>query len=117
MAFSRIILGWALVTLLFVLWREVERRVKQTPGPTAPAFRADLPANAVQGLLLTLLAGLWFGSLGSGGAVLLFLVVGLLAEIPARLRNQAGGGLPWKQIVVDLARVVVAGVLLQAVLS
>lgn len=117
MAFTRIILGWALVTLLFVLWRGVERRVKRTPGPRAPALRADFPANAIQGLLLTLLAGLWFGSLGSGGAVLLFLLVGLLTEIPARLRSHPVGGLPWKQIAAELVRVVVAGVLLQTVLS
>ena len=117
MAFSRIVLGWVLVTLLFALWRDVERRVKQTPGPAAPALKADLPANAIEGLFLTLFAGLWFGSLGSGGAVLLFLLVGALMEIPARLRSHPVGGLPWKQIVVGLARIVAAGVLLGIVLG
>ena len=117
MAFTRIVLGWALVTLLFALWKVAERRVKQTPGPAAPAFKADLTAHAIEGLLLTLFAGLWFGSLGSGGAVLLFLVVGMLMEIPARLRSHPVGGLPWKQILVALVRIVAAGVLLGLVLG
>ena len=58
-----------------------------TPSPVAwpAAFRAAwLPATA-EALLLTLLAALWFGSLGHGGWVVLFLLLGALA----------GGGEGW----------------------
>ncbi len=111
MAFSRIFLGWAVVTLLFVLWREVERRLKGIHGPAGASLRASVPAQAIEALLLTLFAGLWFGSLGSGGAVLLFLIVGALMEIPSRLREYAGA-LPWRAVLAGIARVVVAGVVL-----
>jgi hypothetical protein len=112
MAFSRTVIGWAVVTLLFILWREVERRIKGTPGGVGPAIKANFPALAIEALLLTLFAGLWFGSLGSGGAWLLFLVVGGLMEIPSRLRSHPLSSLPWREIVPGIVRVMVAGVLL-----
>lgn len=116
MAFFRIALGWAAVTLLFALWREGARRLNAVPGPALPAFKADLPANATEALLLTLFAGLWFGSLGSGGAWLLFLVVGALMEIPARLRSHPVEGVPWKAVGVAIVRIMAAGVLLSVVM-
>lgn len=112
MTFTRVLLAWAAVTLLFVAWREAERRIRATPGAMGPALRASLPALAVEGALLTLFAGLWFTSLGSGGAVLLFLIVGALMEIPSRLRSHPVGGLPWKPAVGGVLRIVIAGVLL-----
>ena len=61
------------------------------PGPQTPATEwgtalriAWLP-GAAEALLLTLLAALWFGSLGHGGWVLLFLLLGAIA----------GGGDRW----------------------
>ncbi|HSB53894.1 MAG TPA: hypothetical protein VLD58_06035 [Gemmatimonadales bacterium] len=117
MAFSRTVLGWVVVTLLFVLWREVERRVKGTPGGVLPSLKANLPALAIEALLLTLFAGLWFGSLGSGGAWLLFLVVGSLMEIPSRLRGHPLGSLPWREIIPGIGRIMIAGVLLGFLLA
>jgi len=117
MAFSRILLGWAAVTLLLTAWRVVERRLRQTPGDLLPALRAGLPALLVEGFLLTLFAGLWFGSLGSGGAPLLFLVLGALMEIPSRLRSHPVGGLPWKAVVAGMVRIVGAGMVLGMVLG
>ena len=116
MAFTRTLLGWAVVTALFVLWGEVERRVKRTPGPLPASFKASLLIPAMEALLLTLFAGLWFGSLGSGGAWLLFLLVGALMEIPSRLRSP-GTPLPWKAVASGIARVVIAGVLLGLVMG
>ena len=117
MAFSRIVLAWAAVTLLFLLWREAERRIQHTPGDTLPALRASLPALAIEALLLTLFAGLWFGSLGSGGTPILFLVLGLLLEIPSRLRSHPVGALPWRQIVAGVIRTVVAGLVLGEIMG
>lgn len=116
MAFFRIVLGWAAVTLLFALWSEAARRLKQMPGPALAAFKADLSANAAEALLLTLFAGLWFGSLGSGGAWLLFLVVGALMEIPARLRSHPVGEVPWKAVGIGILRIMAGGVVLSFVL-
>jgi hypothetical protein len=116
MAFTRTLLGWAVVTALFGLWREVERRVNRTPGPVLASLKANLPAQAIESLLLTLFAGLWFGSLGSGGAWLLFLLVGALMEIPSRLREFAGSRLPWRAVVAGILRIVLAGVVLGLVM-
>jgi hypothetical protein len=117
MAFTRVILGWAAVTALFLVWRAADRRLQQTSGPTPPALRADLLTTAVEGLLLTLFAGLWFGSLGSGGAVLLFLLVGALMEIPSRLRSHPVDALPWKRVFAGIVRIVLAGVVLGVVMG
>jgi hypothetical protein len=72
--------------------------------PTAPlawgaAIRiAWLPA-AAEALLLTLLATLWFGSLGSGGWVWVFLLLGALAGGGDRwLRQRLAGGPAWRDI-------------------
>jgi hypothetical protein len=117
MAFTRIALGWALVALLLLGWDAVAQRVVP-PSSIAPVSApARLTPPVVEALLLTLFAGLWFGSLGSGGAVLLFLLVGSLMEIPSRLRSRVGGGLPWRAIGLGVARIVVAGELLSLVLS
>jgi hypothetical protein len=117
MAFTRVVLGWAAVTLLFVVWRTAERRLQQTPGETLPPARAEVLANAIEALLLSLFAGLWFGSLGSGGDVLLFLLVGALMEIPVRLRSHLGGGIPWKPLLTAIARIVLAGIVLGVVMG
>jgi hypothetical protein len=117
MTFTRVLLAWAAVTLLFVGWREAERRIRATPGPMAPALRGSLLPVTVEAALLTLFAGLWFTSLGSGGAVPLFLVVGALMEIPSRLRSQPVGGMPWKPVVGGVIRVMIAGLLLGLVIG
>jgi len=60
------------------------------PGPRTPidwgtAFHAAWLPAAAEALVLTLLAALWFGSLGHGGWVLVFLLLGAIA----------GGGDRW----------------------
>lgn len=112
MALSRLLIGFAAVIGLLLIWRELERRVLVTA--LAPA---GIPALAIESALLTLFAGLWFGSLGSGGAILLFLLVGALMEIPTRLRSGPGNPLPWQAMLAGILRVVLAGVLLSVVLG
>lgn len=111
MAFSRTLIGWAVITALFLLWHEVERRLARTPGATLPSLKASLVPLGVEALLLSLFAGLWFGSLGSGGAWLLFAVLGALMEIPSRLKGYAGM-LPWKPVLLGVVRIVLAGAVL-----
>jgi hypothetical protein len=115
--FARVLLAWTAVTLLFAGWREIERRVRAMPDAILPALRASLPALAIEAALLTLFGGLWFASLGSGGAVLLFLIVGALMEVPSRLRGQPVRELPWKPVVGGIVRIVLAGVLLELVMA
>lgn len=117
MAFQRILLGAAMVACFFLVWREGERRVRRTPEWSWRPLRAALVPLLVEAALLTLFAGLWFGSLGSGGAVLLFLVLGGLMEIPGRLRAQPAGGLPAGPVLAGIVRIVLAGVILRLLLG
>ena len=117
MPFWRVLQGFVTVTVFLALWREIERRLQHTPGAAGLAARAALPALATEGGLLTLFAGLWFGSLGAGGTPLLFLLLGALMEIPARLRGHPVGGLPWRPIAAGIARILLAGVILGFVLG
>ena len=114
MAFSRILLAFVAVTGLLIGWREIERRIRGTPGA---ALRDALPALAVEAGLLTLFAGLWFGSLGAGGTPLLFLLLGALMEMPSRLRRHPVSPLPWKPIAGGIVRIVIAGLVLGLVLG
>jgi hypothetical protein len=117
MEFTRLVLGWAAVAGFFGLWREVERRIRGAPTTADTAFRAAFPALAIEAALLALLAGLWFGSLGHGGATLVFLLVGALMVLPERLRSRPAGSWRWKPAVGGVLRIVAAGALLGWVMS
>lgn len=117
MTFARVLLGWAAVTLLFLVWRDVERRVRGAGEPMGAALRGALGPVAIEAALLTLFAGLWFSSLGSGGGVTLFVVVGALMEVPSRLRHRQEGIAPWKPMVGGVIRIVIAGLLLGVVMG
>jgi hypothetical protein len=97
-AFGRILLAWVVVGAWLAVWAFGERRVTGAPIPSA----AELAPLAGEALLLALFAGLWFGSLGSGGWWLLFLLLGGLMAWP--VRSLAGAA--------RIARVIVAGALL-----
>ena len=98
MAFGRLALAWATVAAWLLFWAFAERRLAG-----APALRTrDLRWLAGEALVLTLLAALWFASLGAGAAWLVFLLVGALMEWPVRTRTRA----------LRIGRVVVAGGLL-----
>ena len=66
--------------------------------------------------LLTLLAALWFGSLGSGGWVTVFVLLGTLAGSPERAMRHALTGSGTRAdlgyLLLDIARYVAAGALL-----
>ncbi len=127
MSLTPIVEAFGLVALLFILsaaasvrmargvWG-VGPRVSSPPDP-APAWGAVLrtvwlPA-AAEALALTLLAALWFGSLGSGGWVTVFLLVGALAAGADRWLSHRLLQTPARQevalFVLGLARYVAAG--------
>jgi hypothetical protein len=78
--------------------------------------RGNAAAAAAEALVLTLLGALWFGSLGSGGWVLIFLLVGVLASgvwNPARASGGRGRPQPWLRVTAVAAiRYLAAGSLL-----
>ena len=98
MAFGRILLAWAVVGAWLAIWALAERRMTGAGSPSA----AELAPLAGEALLLALFAALWFGSLGSGGWWLVFLLLGGLMAWP--VRSLAGAA--------RIARVVAAGGLL-----
>ena len=117
MSFTRILVGFVAVTVFLGIWRALEHRFIGAPGPALPGLRAGMGALVSEAALLTLFAGLWFASLGAGGAPLLFLVLGLLMEVPASLRQRAVGGFPWKATMSGVLHIVLAGMLLGRVLG
>ena len=87
MALTRIVLGWMAAWLLFLLWEAVEGKVAVgTREPGRTVLRRAPGAYFIEALLFTLIAGLWFASLGHGGGWLLFGLVGLLVEWAAWMR-------------------------------
>lgn len=103
--------AWLMVTVWLFLWEGIVRQVGR--GGSGAWLRAPALSYGVEGLLLTLLAALWFASLGSGGWGLLFGVLGALMAWPGLLadRRQAS----WRGVATSAAavlRIVGAGALL-----
>ncbi|MBK8003007.1 MAG: hypothetical protein IPK12_03455 [Gemmatimonadetes bacterium] len=110
MTFLRVLLAWAATSGVFLAWRALESGVRGGQ-PLGAALKASLGAVAAEAALVTLLAGLWFASLGSGGGWLVFLLVGLVVEVSPRLRGAEGrAGLTWKPVVGGVLRMMLAGV-------
>jgi hypothetical protein len=99
--------GFVLVALLFLL---VARQIH------GKLIRPALWWVLAEALVLTLLGGLWFGSIGRGSWLLVFSLLGLLNAGSGRgLRSaflRSADRPSWRAFVVDFARYVVAGALL-----
>lgn len=113
MSLTRLLVGLAAVCVWFLVFEPIERRVLGRPGP---GLRAPLTTYLADAVIFTLFGGLWFASLGSGGWLLLFLVLGLLIEGPGRSRHYPEG-CTWsradlRRLVLGLVRVTAAGGLL-----
>ncbi len=79
MGLSRLFGGWIAVVVWLLLWELVASRLGSARG-NGRLRRARFHLG--EALLLTLLGGLWFGSLGSGEWWLVFGLVGVLREWP-----------------------------------
>lgn len=91
-----------LVALWFAAWGAGARKLR----PAAPA--APLPLLALEALGFTLLATLWFASLGHGGWYILFPTLGLFVEGPVRRRHAPDA--PWLPgTLLGALRLTVAG--------
>lgn len=111
MQFTRILVGWLAVGLWFLAAGRMlaRRRGHRLVDPRWFPFAEAAP--------FTLLAALWFGSLGRGGWPLVFVLVALVVELPALLRS---GWPPDRPRIADallgVARLLIAAVLLRGVL-
>lgn len=107
MTMGRLVLAWVPVALWFAAVAAVTERWRGDHRLAGRAARA-----AVEALAATLLASLWFDSLGHGGWWLVFLLIGVLAGFP-RWRFAAEAAAPAGPAVrlglLDVARYVVAG--------
>ena len=107
MTLGRLIFAW----LAVAAWAMVALFVEKTASTAMALDTSLLKWRLVEAVVLTLLAALWFGSLGSGSWWLLFLLFGVLAIGPRWLGALAHPHtLVW--LGADLARYVVAGALL-----
>lgn len=107
MTLTTVIFAWLPVAILFLL---AARLLRGRPNGRAVAV------SLAESLVLTLLAGLWFGSLGHGGWPVLFLLIGLLVAGAERglrsafLRSEERPD--WRGFLGDLVRYLAAGGLL-----
>lgn len=83
MSGTLIVETFGMVALLFILAGAATVRLAgrgTSPVAWGAAVRAAWPPAAAEAFGLTLLAALWFGSLGHGGWLTVFLLVGALAS-------------------------------------
>ena len=116
MSLTRVILGWLAVTAWFAIADAVLNTLR---GSNAPRGARPWWLPLIEGLFFTLFAALWFGSMGTGGWVLLFLMLGLLVELPPRLRDSTQRAHPTGLAMatgVGLVRTLVAAGLLSLVM-
>jgi hypothetical protein len=84
MTLGRLLLAWLPVALLFAGIGWAAHRLVGVAASPAPSF-ATLVSTAVEALVVTLFASLWFDTLGHGEWWVLFALVGLLAAaLPTR---------------------------------
>ena len=123
MTLVRLFVAWLVVAIWFIVATFILPIVVGLRQPVAEHDRlyavstVELVWKLVEAILLTLLASLWFDSLGSGEWWLIFLLVGLLATVPAQLfsisRMATRQWLTFAiAVAAELVRYVVAGALL-----
>lgn len=119
MSLTRIVLGWLAASAWFLLVEVMLTRLKGAPSPVRGPAPRWVPV--VEGLLFTLFGALWFGSYGPGpgGWILPFTLLGLLLELPTRLRDAVQRSQPKglaAAMGIAVLRWVVAGGILAAVM-
>ena len=119
MALTRILLAWLGCSAWFGLTDVAIARLRGSTVSARASSQRWPPV--VEGLLFTLFAALWFGSYGPGrgGWILVFLLLGLLFELPIRLKDGAQRSRPQGLAAaagIGVARWLVAGGIAAAVM-
>ena len=119
MSLTHIVLAWLATSAWFLLAETVLTRLRGAPSPARGPAPRWVPA--VEGLLFTLVGSLWFGSYGPGpgGWILLFTLLGLLLDLPARLRDAVQRSKPRglaAAVGITVLRWVVAGGILSVLM-
>ena len=119
MTLTRLFFAWLPVAAWFVVAPPIGYRADLFVGRQYFVWGYNgwaLTGRLFEALVVTLLASLWFDSLGSGGWWLLFLLIGVLVAYPVRWQLLAtAAGERKRELVVglmDTARYVVAGAIL-----
>lgn len=110
MTLGRLLLAWLPVAVWFAVTTGLTRHLTKSAAPWSAAFRA-----CAEALVVTLLASLWFDSLGAGvfwlPATLLGILVAIAGAFPVlpapRSRNTI-----ILLVLTDVVRYLIAGVLL-----
>jgi len=104
MTLGRLVLAWLPVAAWFAMVGWAAHRWVGVAASPAPS-RATLAWTAVEALVATMVASLWFDSLGHGGWWVLFALFGLLAtNLPGRP--------PFIALALTILRYVAAGAIL-----
>ena len=110
MTLGRLLVAWLPTALWFLAarWAAARLTAGDFPPPGATPLRAGAWTLAEAGVV-TLIASLWFDSLGSGGWWLLFLLVGVLATFRHSTLPHRADLLP---AALDVVRYMGAGAIL-----
>jgi hypothetical protein len=104
MTLVTLVFAWLLVLALFLA---VARAAH------GPLVRSAVMVTVAEALVLTLLAGLWFGTAGRGGWLLVFVLLGALVAGSERGQRaffrQPRERPDWRGFWLDLGRYVLAG--------
>ncbi|PYP56454.1 MAG: hypothetical protein DMD40_10830 [Gemmatimonadetes bacterium] len=119
MTLGRLVVAWLLIVICFVMTTFASgyliAKLTQLP-PTGPVYTATrlrvLRWRVIEAGLLTLLASLWFDSLGSSEWWLLFLLLGGLASGPRWGQDPVPPRVVIAGTCFDIVRYLVAGSLL-----
>jgi len=121
MTLGRLALAWIVVAAWFEIAAYVTHYIvaKLVIPPGATVYTGIpfhlIKRRAVEAALVSLIASLWFDSLGSGEWWLVFTLVGVLATVPVQLLQTAGSERKWAFVVAEggeLLRYLGAGALL-----
>jgi hypothetical protein len=117
MSLSNLLVAWALVSALFLLWEVASMRLSHA-GNAGGWLRAPARIYIAAALVLTLLGTLWFASIGSGTWPLVFCLLGILMEWPGPVRHgihAPDGSRPAaRRILLGTLRVLAAGAVMWA---
>lgn len=112
MSLVHLLVAWLAVAAWFLAWEVVAGRLDRS-GNAGGWLRAPAQLYVAEAFVLTLLAGLWFSALGSGGWPLVFGLLGVLMEWPGPLRvgqrTAAGTGAGLRRVGLGVVRIVAAG--------